>query len=279
MKLQTLQILQIFLSDWSPSFLQAQDVVWHVFLFNSRRVLRLAVAVPGYVPRFPTVAARPRICSSRRHESAFSCSSFRCPRFRTVSRYVSNFLACVASLRCRSFSLSSFPFALAVRDVLHSCEDLVTAASLRHHLDRLNDLLWRLLTLSLGLVHCVQRNRWPNAQVLHALRVLLEEPLELGKTRKLFAQDIVLDDLWQLAHDDVALVFVVGRRSPDHHEVLDRALVPLYACHDIVYRLDDVRVPHLLSQDHSYRSLLGHWSCPPPAVEVRDQPESDLAFA
>ena len=79
-----------------------------------------------------------------------------------------------------------------------------------------------------------------------------KEPLELGETCKLFEHDLILDNLWQLADDDVACVFVVERRSSGHHEVLDRAQVPLYARHDI-YRLDDVRAPHLLSQGHSFR--------------------------
>ena len=153
------------------------------------------LTVPSNVPMFPTVTARPRICSSRRHESAFSSSSFRCPCFLIVFRYMSNFLASVAYLRCRSSPLSPFPLPLPFVMCCTAAEDLVAAASLKHHLDRFNDLLLRLLTLGLGLVHCVQRNRWPNAQVLDALRVLLEEPRELGETRKLFERDLILGSL------------------------------------------------------------------------------------
>ena len=55
--------------------------------------------------------------------------------------------------------------------------------------------------------------------------MLLDEHLELGETHNLFEHDFILDNLWQVADDDVAFVFVVGRRFPGLHEVLDRALL------------------------------------------------------
>ena len=80
------------LSDRSPSSLEAKDVVWHVFLLKKLPCSGAYCDNPGLCAQvFFTVIARPRICSSCRRESAFS--SFRCPRLRTVSRYMSNFLA------------------------------------------------------------------------------------------------------------------------------------------------------------------------------------------